>query len=69
MKTKGTAVKGQHGGKRTPGPGKRIGRPANIGTNGKRYIDYLDDETIEILKTINPNRSEAIRILAKLFKR
>jgi hypothetical protein len=36
---------------------------------GKRYEVYLDDETIEILKKINPNRSEAIRILAKQFKK
>ena len=61
-------VKKKHGGKRIAGEGKKIGKPADIGTNGKRYQDYLDDETIAILKKINPNRSEAIRILAKQFK-
>lgn len=61
-------VKSKHGGKRIPGEGKKIGKPADIGTNGKRYQDYLDDETIEALKKINPNRSEAIRLLAKKIK-
>jgi hypothetical protein len=65
--TKGK-IKGQWGGKRTAGEGKKIGKPADIGSNGKQYADYLDDETIEILKKVNPNRSEAIRILAKQFK-
>jgi hypothetical protein len=66
--TKKCTVKGQWGGKRTAGEGKKIGRPAeNIGTNPKNYLDYLDDETIEALKKVSKNRSEAIRTLAKQF--
>ena len=58
-----------HGGKRIAGEGKKIGRPAkDMGTNGKRYQDYLDDETIAVLKRIDKDRSRAIRILAKQFK-
>ena len=56
------------GGKRTAGKGKKLGKPADIGTNGKRYQDYLDDETIAILSKIHPNRSQAIRILAGKYK-
>jgi len=65
MKTK---PKFTHGGKRTAGAGKKIGKPAIIGSNGKKYLDYLDDETIQALKQISPNRSEAIRILASQIK-
>lgn len=61
-------IKFTHGGKRTAGAGKKIGKPADIGTNGKRYQDYLDDETIEALMRIHSNRSQAIRILAKQTK-
>ena len=61
--------KSAHGGKRIAGAGKKIGRPAeSIGTNPKKYLDYLDDETIKALAKISKNRSEAIRILARQIK-
>ena len=56
------------GGTRIAGEGKKIGKPAEIGSNGKRYQDYLDDETIAILAQINNNRSEAIRVLARKYQ-
>jgi hypothetical protein len=57
------------GGLRIAGEGKKLGRPAEvIGTNAKVYGDYLDDETIAALKRISPNRSEAIRIIAKKIR-
>lgn len=70
METKGKyRVKGQHGGRRVAGTGKKIGRPADgIGSNPKVYADYLDDETIRALKQIDSNRSRAIRMLAKRMK-
>jgi hypothetical protein len=58
----------KHGGTRTPGPGRKIGKPAEIGTNGKIYANYLDDETIIILRAIHPIRSQAIRMAAKQYK-
>lgn len=68
-----TEIKGtykvKHGGKRVAGPGKLIGRPTDmIGTKGKKYSDYLDDETIEALKSVHPVRSIAIRMLAKSLR-
>lgn len=70
METKAKyTVKNTHGGRRIAGEGKKIGRPAeDMGTNPKRFQDYLDEETIEVLKKINKDRSRAIRILAKQFK-
>lgn len=56
------------GGKRTAGEGKKLGAPAEIGEGGKRYQDYLDDETIAVLAEIDPNRSKAIRVLARKYK-
>ena len=53
------------GGARIAGNGKRMGPPTIIGSNPHAYQDYLNDETITALKRINPNRSLAIRILAK----
>lgn len=67
MKTNITKKFG-HGGKRIAGEGKKIGKPAEIGSNGKPYQIYLDDETIAILAEVKPNRSEAIRILARKYK-
>jgi len=63
-------VKHKHpgwGGTRIAGQGKRMGPPTDIGSNPRRYQDYLDDETIAALKLIHPNRSLAIRTLAKNF--
>jgi hypothetical protein len=75
METKGTyTVKGQHGGRRIAGEGKKIGRPAEeLGTNPTSYLNILDDETIEILEEmvkakIVKSRSEAIRRVVKSYK-
>ena len=63
--TKGTYK--TRGGKRTPGPGKKLGMRADMGSNPKVYADLLDDETIAALKRVHRYRSRAIRLLAKAF--
>lgn len=68
IKGKYKVKKFKHGGPRTAGKGKKLGKPAKIGKGGKAYLDYLDQETIATLKMISPNRSEAIRTMSKLYK-
>ena len=68
IKGKYTIKKSKHpgwGGARIAGEGKHMGPPTIIGSNPHPYQDYLDDETIAALKLIHPNRSLAIRTLAK----
>ena len=60
-----TAKHAGWGGARVAGEGKHMGPPTVIGSNPHTYQNYLDDETIEALKRIHPNRSLAIRMLAK----
>ena len=57
----------RRGGKRIPRKGKKLGAPRQL-IGAKRYQDFLDQETIQILKSISNTRSEAIRIAAKFYK-
>lgn len=61
-------LKSNRGGKRTPGPGKTLGRPKTV-ENGEDHTIYTGDETEKILKRISPVRSEAIRIAAEFWEK
>jgi hypothetical protein len=60
-------IKNNWGGKRTPGEGKQIGRPKKV-TGGRSVTFYIDQATQDLLRTIAPTPSEAIRLLASNYK-
>lgn len=64
--TKSTSdIKVKHGGPRAAGPGKKMGRPADISIGGCRRTFYIDAETWALLP--DKNRSLAIRIAVKAY--
>lgn len=56
---------GKRGGVRTPGPGKRLGRPALPEKAFPRTVRLSDSYVDYLTGTIHPELSEAIRILIK----
>ena len=53
----------QHGGKRTPGPGKKIGRPSLPESAKPRTIRLPDSYVEFVTSKFDPELSKAIRLL------